>query len=257
MNARRSVIKTLSDGILGPWLLVMSVSVRLPLLVDAAGHRHERLHLASLDDLPTALHAIYGLVSDTYYLATRHGDIHVRLRLRGGKGGFGSQLRAQGNKMSSKKRAGNYEACRDLSGQRMRSQKQAKLIEEYLEKEPERLSKREQEIREKMQKHLDAPHKKTMFSDTEYMKTTRQLVDNTEDAVRQGLFRAWQEEADDSVTEDDESDSDDAECENGTEDGCASGTDDADDDEKAPLTRVPLTRVTRGMTAKRLDKQIK
>ncbi len=138
--------------------------------------------------------------SDAFYLAFTpdRSSAQVRLRLPGGKGGFGSQLRAQGNKMSSKKRAGNYEACRDLSGQRLRSQKHAKLITDYLEGEPERLSAREKEIRGKMERHLEAPHKKVMFNDPNYLKTSRKIVDGTEDAVR-SLFA-------DSETESDEED---------------------------------------------------
>jgi telomere stability and silencing protein Sde2 len=58
--------------------------------------------------------------------------LHLRFRMPGGKGGFGSQLRAQGNKMSSKKRAGNFSSCRDLSGKRIRTTEQNQRIEEPL-----------------------------------------------------------------------------------------------------------------------------
>ena len=46
--------------------------------------------------------------------------IDVNLRLKGGKGGYGSLLRAQGNKMSSRKST-NFESCRDLEGRRLRT----------------------------------------------------------------------------------------------------------------------------------------
>ena len=58
--------------------------------------------------------------------------LHLRFRILGGKGGFGSQLRAQGNKMSSKKRAGDYSCCRDLTGRRIRTTEQNQKIEEHL-----------------------------------------------------------------------------------------------------------------------------
>jgi hypothetical protein len=45
--------------------------------------------------------------------------------LPGGKGGFGSQLRAAGGRMSSQK-TGNNDACRDLSGRRLGTVKEAK-----------------------------------------------------------------------------------------------------------------------------------
>jgi hypothetical protein len=46
-------------------------------------------------------------------------------RLRGGKGGFGSQLRAAGGRMSSQK-TNNNDSCRDLSGRRLSTIKEAK-----------------------------------------------------------------------------------------------------------------------------------
>lgn len=43
----------------------------------------------------------------------------------GGKGGFGSQLRAAGGRMSSQKTSNN-DSCRDLSGRRLSTLKEAK-----------------------------------------------------------------------------------------------------------------------------------
>ncbi|KIJ11991.1 hypothetical protein PAXINDRAFT_15174 [Paxillus involutus ATCC 200175] len=48
-------------------------------------------------------------------------------RLRGGKGGFGSQLRAAGGRMSSQK-TNNNDSCRDLSGRRLSTIKTAKRV---------------------------------------------------------------------------------------------------------------------------------
>lgn len=112
----------------------------------------------------------------------------VRLRLLGGKGGFGSQLRAQGNKMSSKKRAGGYEACRDLSGRRIRTINQAKLIDEYLRKKPELEAKRDEEIRAKMEKAIRAPDERPIFKDVDFIKTSRDLADEVELAVQEALL---------------------------------------------------------------------
>ena len=57
------------------------------------------------------------------------GDELVSFRLYapvlGGKGGFGSQLRAAGGRMSSQKTSNN-DSCRDLSGRRLSTLKQAK-----------------------------------------------------------------------------------------------------------------------------------
>jgi hypothetical protein len=51
--------------------------------------------------------------------------LKLSLRMMGGKGGFGSMLRAQGGKMSSQKST-NIEACRDLSGRRIKTVNAAK-----------------------------------------------------------------------------------------------------------------------------------
>lgn len=50
--------------------------------------------------------------------------IEVCPRLRGGKGGFGTNLRAAGGRMSMGK-ANNTDACRDLSGRRLSTLKEA------------------------------------------------------------------------------------------------------------------------------------
>lgn len=52
-------------------------------------------------------------------------NLQLGVRLLGGKGGFGSQLRAAGGRMSSGKN-NNVDACRDLSGRRLSTIKEAK-----------------------------------------------------------------------------------------------------------------------------------
>jgi len=62
-------------------------------------------------------------------LQDEEGGNLVTLRLTplmmGGKGGFGSQLRAAGGRMSSQKTSNN-DSCRDLSGRRLSTIKEAK-----------------------------------------------------------------------------------------------------------------------------------
>lgn len=60
--------------------------------------------------------------------------------LIGGKGGFGSMLRAQGGKMSAGKNKDNNDSCRDLNGRRLSTMKEAKkwvhplLLDEHLKR---------------------------------------------------------------------------------------------------------------------------
>lgn len=238
------------------------ITLKLPLLLSNDGQfSRAEIHLNDQNDILSTLLNDFKLKSSNFYLSKSSETVfQVNLRLLGGKGGFGSQLRAQGNKMSSKKRAGNYESCRTLNGQRIRVQKQTELIEEYLAKEPERLSKREQEIREKMQKYLEAPDKKIMFSDPEYLKLCRKLIDSTEDAVRIGI-RAQNEESDE---DDDSLDYDDSvnvssgsdEKEFNDYDGEIS---DEEEDEKAPASSSfrPSNSYNNKISSKYLDKYLK
>jgi hypothetical protein len=52
-------------------------------------------------------------------------------RLIGGKGGFGSQLRAAGGRMSSQKTSNN-DSCRDLNGRKLSTIKEAKKCDFYI-----------------------------------------------------------------------------------------------------------------------------
>lgn len=56
----------------------------------------------------------------------QHSTLHLVLRLRGGKGGFGNLLRGQGR---DGKITDNFDACRDLQGRRIRvSTNEAKIV---------------------------------------------------------------------------------------------------------------------------------
>ncbi|KAL6982096.1 hypothetical protein U1Q18_023711 [Sarracenia purpurea var. burkii] len=68
-------------------------------------------------------------------------ELHLLLRLRGGKGGFGSLLRGAATKAGQKK-TNNFDACRDMSGRRLRHVNAEKKLEEWqAEAEDRRLEK--------------------------------------------------------------------------------------------------------------------
>ncbi|XP_057463975.1 uncharacterized protein LOC130753848 [Actinidia eriantha] len=67
--------------------------------------------------------------------------VHLLLLLRGGKGGFGSLLRGAATKAGQKK-TDNFDACRDMSGRRLRHVNVEKKLEEWkAEAEERRLEK--------------------------------------------------------------------------------------------------------------------
>ncbi|CAI9101132.1 OLC1v1038390C1 [Oldenlandia corymbosa var. corymbosa] len=63
--------------------------------------------------------------------------VHLLLRLRGGKGGFGSLLRGSATKAGQKK-TNNFDACRDMSGRRIRHVNAEKKFEEWKAEADER-----------------------------------------------------------------------------------------------------------------------
>ncbi|GAA5842750.1 hypothetical protein JCM9279_003974 [Rhodotorula babjevae] len=71
--------------------------------------------------------------------ATTFVALRLTPRLPGGKGGFASQLRAQGGRMSSNK-AQNTDSCRGLDGRRLSTLKEAKRLADALDNEPDRLA---------------------------------------------------------------------------------------------------------------------
>ncbi|KAA8520740.1 hypothetical protein F0562_014988 [Nyssa sinensis] len=78
--------------------------------------------------------------------------VHLLLRLRGGKGGFGSLLRGAATKAGQKK-TNNFDACRDMSGRRLRHVNAEKKLEEWkAEAEERRLEKMAEEFIKKKAK---------------------------------------------------------------------------------------------------------
>ncbi|ORY64447.1 telomere stability and silencing-domain-containing protein [Pseudomassariella vexata] len=90
------------------------------------------------------------------------GDDFISLRLSvplcGGKGGFGSQLRAAGGRMSSKKKKKNGEenaSSRNLDGRRLRTVNEAKALAEYLAIKPEMEKEEKEKRRQRWQQIVD------------------------------------------------------------------------------------------------------
>lgn len=88
-------------------------------------------------------------------LLSSQNDTFLPLRLSvplcGGKGGFGSQLRAAGGRMSSKRKKNQGDANssnRNLDGRRLRTVNEAKALAEYLALKPD-MERKEKEARRK------------------------------------------------------------------------------------------------------------
>jgi hypothetical protein len=170
------------------------------------------------DETTTTLATLIGPRDDGGDDVDHHPLVSLRLvpRMRGGKGGFGSQLRAAGGRMSSQKTSNN-DSCRDLSGRRLSTIKEAKKcalpplcichritvhfccfrIAEYLEQEPARKKAAAEAQRAKLEAlerklgmeggaESSSAGRKHRFDDTEYLEQNRELVDNVKSAVTAG-----------------------------------------------------------------------
>ncbi|XP_047221240.1 replication stress response regulator SDE2 isoform X2 [Girardinichthys multiradiatus] len=107
---------------------------------------------------------------------------HLEPRLCGGKGGFGSMLRALGAQIE---KTTNREACRDLSGRRLRDVNHEKEMADWLKKQAEREAEKEQRRLERLQRKLAEP--KHQFTDPEYQQQCHDLSERLEDSVLKGL----------------------------------------------------------------------
>lgn len=108
--------------------------------------------------------------------------IHVCMRLCGGKGGFGSMLRAIGAQIE---KTTNREACRDLSGRRLRDINEEKRLKEYLEKQNSKDGDEASKVAKKIERLRSKP--KHEFKDDEYFETRSNLLDDVSSALEDGL----------------------------------------------------------------------
>ncbi|XP_022770575.1 protein SDE2 homolog [Durio zibethinus] len=76
-------------------------------------------------------------LKDDSVISHANATLNLTFRLLGGKGGFGSLLRGAATKAGQKKTS-NFEACRDMSGRRLRHVNAEKRLEEWKAEEEER-----------------------------------------------------------------------------------------------------------------------
>ncbi|KAF7254674.1 Replication stress response regulator SDE2 [Varanus komodoensis] len=103
-------------------------------------------------------------------------------RLCGGKGGFGSMLRALGAQIE---KTTNREACRDLSGRRLRDVNHEKAMAEWVKQQAEREADKEQRRLERLKRKLAEP--KHVFTNPDYQQQCHEMAERLEDSVLKGM----------------------------------------------------------------------
>ena len=199
---------------------------RYPFLPSTADLRLSPVSGSCLDETATTLSSILGPRDADDVVGNSLVSLRLVPRMRGGKGGFGSQLRAAGGRMSSQKTS-NSDSCRDLSGRRLSTIKEAKKsasffphiplfilivfrlcsrLAEYLEQEPARKKAAAEAQRAKLEAlerklgidsaggsssngdPTQVAGRKHRFDDNEYLEQSRELVDSVKNAVTAGQF---------------------------------------------------------------------
>ncbi|XP_059312476.1 uncharacterized protein LOC132063780 [Lycium ferocissimum] len=118
--------------------------------------------------------------------------VHLLLRLRGGKGGFGSLLRGAATKAGQKK-TNNFDACRDMSGRRLRHVNAEKKLEEWrAEAEERKLEKMAEEFLKKNAKEAAKKGKGVKGDNTDkyvqkYREDSAKCMEEVERSVRESL----------------------------------------------------------------------
>ncbi|CAL1686600.1 unnamed protein product [Lasius platythorax] len=137
-----------------------------------------------------------GLSRDQYYIVYNgrlmekddictSGYATVVPRLLGGKGGFGSMLRAIGAQIE---KTTNREACRDLSGRRLRDINEEKRLKAWIEKQTKRQDEEAERKKKKLEKLCAEPRHE--FKDQRYEQERAELPEKVEDAVEEGFKAA-------------------------------------------------------------------
>ncbi|CAI7669750.1 unnamed protein product [Penicillium palitans] len=167
----------------------------------------------------------------------------------GGKGGFGSQLRAAGGRMSSKRKRNqgdNNGSSRNLDGRRLRTVNEAKALAEYLAVKPEMDKKEKEERQRRWQSVVDMAEKRQeevkngsgrQKLDGQWMEDREEMSEKTREAVlravkdggwtdnlRDAILGGSSTSASDEGSEEDASSSEDEESEgNGESSNAVSG----------------------------------
>lgn len=137
----------------------------------------------ALNLLPTEFYLTQnGKLVNSEFINMETSRIHVCMRFLGGKGGFGSMLRAIGAQIE---KTTNREACRDLSGRRLRDINEEKRLKEYLEKQKDNQEDEAAKVARKIERLRSKP--KHEFKDDEYFETRSNLLDDVSSALEDGL----------------------------------------------------------------------
>ena len=160
-----------------------------------------KLLLEDLEGIPHSAQRLAGgkvdIEDSTVLTATEEGGFpscSLLLRLVGGKGGFGSLLRGAATKAGQKKTS-NYDACRDMSGRRLRHVNAEKQLMEWRDEAAER------ELEKEGQKFIKQLAKEQRENERDVLEMARVreasmvVAENVTSSVEVGMLEAKRQDA--------------------------------------------------------------
>lgn len=167
-----------------------SVELNISLIQDKL--KYCMIQVSNVEDVHNYLFEKFNIFQESYFLKKSgkplgvhdelEGSIQVVPRLCGGKGGFGSMLRAIGAQIE---KTTNREACRDLSGRRLRDINEEQRLKKWISQQAEREREAEERKKKKLEKLSAEP--KIEFNDKNYETERSDLVEKIGDSVEQGM----------------------------------------------------------------------
>lgn len=157
--------------------------------------------MSNLESLEAFIHETFGVSKDGYYIICNgkkidylqqelgsnlvHKVLNIVPRTFGGKGGFGSMLRAIGAQIE---KTTNREACRDLSGRRLRDINEEQRLKNWIAQQADR----EKEVSENRKKRLErlCQEPKHEFKDDKYNESRSNMSEEINSAIDKGISAA-------------------------------------------------------------------
>lgn len=157
--------------------------------------------ISDLESLESFIYERYGMSKDGYYILCNgkkidflqqelgsnfvHKVLNIIPRTIGGKGGFGSMLRAIGAQIE---KTTNREACRDLSGRRLRDINEEQRLKNWIAQQADR----EKEVSENRKKRLErlCQEPKHEFKDDKYTESRSAMSEEINSAIDKGISAA-------------------------------------------------------------------
>jgi hypothetical protein len=156
------------------------------------------------DELVERIETDFDLECEEYILVSRngiqlksnsflnHGDvIQLCPKVLGGKGGFGSLLRSFGKQIT---KSTNKDACRDLSGRRMKHVNNEKRLQEFMTKQAELAKEKEQKKKEKSERRRHKIEQfesgatgTHLFLDPKYDQDRQKINNDLEEAIGKAM----------------------------------------------------------------------